>query len=298
MAWLVPATRKIDEIRPFAEQEVVKTFVEKLSKDWVVIPKVHITFKGQNAEIDVILVSRNRGVFFVEVKGGEISIDNGQWKSRDEKGDVHNIQNPIEQLVSAKHQLVKRLGKMNFSLNDLFIRDLVVLPKNTEVPRDGLGPGLPRESIFTKLDLEDPEAALARIVREHAPIELNRFKAFIQILCPTVRFTDEGGEFHQTVLHRVDAYSRLVPLVRARPISPSGGRVDVPNAVSARSSCVTTFRCRKTSRIDSRTLEPTSSVSIALLVRFSRHRDSSSPRMLGRNGGTPFLRRTSSISGM
>lgn len=204
MAWLVPATRKIDEIRPFAEQEVVKTFVEKLSKDWVVIPKVHITFKGQNAEIDVILVSRNRGVFFVEVKGGEISIDNGQWKSRDEKGDVHNIQNPIEQLVSAKHQLVKRLGKMNFSLNDLFIRDLVVLPKNTEVPRDGLGPGLPRESIFTKLDLEDPEAALARIVREHAPIELNRFKAFIQILCPTVRFTDEGGEFHQTVLHRVD----------------------------------------------------------------------------------------------
>lgn len=138
MAWLVPATRKIDEIRPFAEQEVVKTFVEKLSKDWVVIPKVHITFKGQNAEIDVILVSRNRGVFFVEVKGGEISIDNGQWKSRDEKGDVHNIQNPIEQLVSAKHQLVKRLGKMNFSLNDLFIRDLVVLPKNTEVPRDGL----------------------------------------------------------------------------------------------------------------------------------------------------------------
>ena len=124
MAWLVPNTMKVDEIWPRSEREVVKTLVGKLSKDWVVIPKVYITHKGKNAEIDVVLVSPNRGVYFLEVKGGPVWVENGQWRTRDKDGKPADIKNPIEQVVAAKHQLVKRLMAMDFDLTDLFIRDI------------------------------------------------------------------------------------------------------------------------------------------------------------------------------
>ena len=204
MAWLVPSTMKVDEIWPRSEREVVKTLVGKLSKDWVVIPKVYITHKGKNAEIDVVLVSPNRGVYFLEVKGGPVWVEDGQWRTRDKDGKPADIKNPIEQVVAAKHQLVKRLMAMDFDLTDLFIRDIVVLPGIPAAPDAGMGPGLPRESILTSVDLDDPEAALARISDEHAPVDKDRLKRFIQILCPTVQFAAEVGEFNQTVLHRVD----------------------------------------------------------------------------------------------
>ena len=204
MAWLVPSTMKVDEIRPHSEGRVVQILIDKLSADWVVMPKVLITVNGQNAEIDVVIASRTRGVFFLEVKGGPIRIRDGQWFGYLDTPRQHPVKNPIEQLMNARHQLVKRLRLQSIDLNDLYMRDLVVLPDVGGVPDIGLGPGVPPETILTKLELEDPEAAIGRFVREHAPIPLEQFKSFVHALCPNVTLTAEGGNFHQNVLHRVD----------------------------------------------------------------------------------------------
>lgn len=204
MAWLVPNTLKVGDIRPHSEGRVVQILVDKLSADWVVMPKVSITVNGQNAEIDIVIASRTRGVFFIEVKGGPIRIKDGQWYGYLDTPREHTIKNPIEQLINARHQLVKRLQLQHINLNDLYMRDLVVLPDVRGVPDIGLGPGVPQETILTRLELEDPEAAIGRFVREHAPIPLEQFKSFVRALCPTVVLTEEGGNFHQTILHRVD----------------------------------------------------------------------------------------------
>ena len=204
MAWLVPNTLKIEDIRPHSEGRVVQALIDGLSKDWVVIPKVPITVNGQNAEIDVVIASPHKGVFFIEVKGGPVRIKDGQWYAYLDTPQEHKVKNPIEQLINAKHQLVKRLRQQNMNLHDLYIRDLVVLPDVGNVPAIGLGPGIPPETIFTRLELEDPEGSISRIVEEHPPIPVERFRAFVHALCPTVELTQEGENFHQTVLHRVD----------------------------------------------------------------------------------------------
>ena len=204
MAWLVPSTLKIGDIRPHSEGRVVQALIDGLSQDWVVMPKVPITVNGQNAEIDVVIASPHKGVFFIEVKGGPVRIKDGQWYAYLDTPQEHKVKNPIEQLINAKHQLVKRLQQQNMNLHDLYIRDLVVLPDVGSVPAVGLGPGIPPETIFTRLELEVPERSISRIVQEHPPIPVERFKAFIHALCPTVELTHEGGNFHQTVLQRVD----------------------------------------------------------------------------------------------
>lgn len=210
MAWLVPATMPLTYIEYESERNVVIQLLQRLSDDWVVIPKVTITYRGRNSEVDVVCVSRHRGVVLLEVKGGRVSIKEGQWYSYDNK-----IKNPIEQIVGAKHQLVKRMQQLRIDLHDLFMQEMTVLPDVLDVPADGLGPGAPREVIFASVDLEDPEASFARVTREHPPIPVDRFKAFIRALCPTVVLTEEGGRFHQTVLHRVDdeTVNRLGALV-------------------------------------------------------------------------------------
>ena len=199
MAWLVPATMPLDHIEYESERKVVEKLLQRLSNEWVVIPKVTITHNGKNSEVDVVCVSRHRGVVLLEVKGGLVSIKEGQWYSYAIK-----IKNPIEQIIGAKHQLVKRMRQLRVDLHDLYLQEITVLPDVLDVPADGLGPGAPREVLFAGIDLEDPEASFARITREHPPIPVEQFKAFIHALCPTVVLTEEGGKFHQTVLHRVD----------------------------------------------------------------------------------------------
>ena len=215
MAWLVPSTINVEEIRPYSEQGVVKRFIEKLSDNWVVIPQVHITIDGKNAELDVVLVSKNHGVYFMEVKGGEVWVTGGQWWTRSANGEEAKIKNPIEQIISAKHQLAKRLIARGLDLRGLFIRDVVVLPDVVDVSAGGIDPAVPREATLTKVDLEDPEAALVRIGGEHPPVEFSRLMNFVQALRPTVKLNEIGGRFHLTELHRVDqaTLTRLGALV-------------------------------------------------------------------------------------
>jgi hypothetical protein len=204
MAWLVPDNFDLRVLANEAERRVVRALLEKLSKEWLVLPQIMVLNSPQNAEIDVLIASKHRGVYLIEVKGGLISLRDGTWYAYDKK----MPRDPFEQLATAKHQLVRRMKSSEVDLHNLIIREIVAMPDVGSIPAVGLGPGAPRESLFCATDLEDPEASLAKFVRPNEPVPNERFLRFVRTIRPTVKLEQVEGGYHQTSLHRIDEATR------------------------------------------------------------------------------------------
>ena len=60
-----------------SERNVIRQLLNDLDDDRYIVPKVPVLIEGQNAEIDVVLVSPHLGVVLVEIKGGLVSVKDG-----------------------------------------------------------------------------------------------------------------------------------------------------------------------------------------------------------------------------
>jgi len=200
VATLIPEDLDLENLHPESERGVIRQLLRTLGDDWQIIPKVGVLIDNKNAEIDLVLASRHRGVFVLEVKGGTIAVRDGQWHQND-----HRLKtDPFLQIANAKHQLARRLKAMRLDLEGLFINEVVVLPDVGDIPRDGLGPNAPRSHCWTSQELQVPEAALAYIRRENSPVPIDQYLRFLRALCPKVELTVVEGRFGQGAVQRLD----------------------------------------------------------------------------------------------
>ena len=121
MARLLPADFDLGGIEP-SERRVSESFLAGLDDTWWVLPQVRIADPA-DPEIDLLLVSPTNGAVVVEVKGGVISLRDGDWYSYD-----HRLKrSPVTQALQGKHALVRRLRKQNVDLNDIFIEHAIAI---------------------------------------------------------------------------------------------------------------------------------------------------------------------------
>jgi len=205
VAILVPAELDLVGLQPESERKVIKQLLDALSDEWYVVPKVPVLIDGQNAEIDVVLVSPHLGAVLIEIKGGLISIKDGVWYQYDKA----LKKSPFEQVGAAKHKLIARLYEMRVNLDGFFMSEFVVLPDVGDIPAQGLGPGAPRNRIWGKHDLIEVPHLIKGIHHEKPPASKERVLKYLRALCPTVELTEVGGRFHAGVVNRIDAATRL-----------------------------------------------------------------------------------------
>lgn len=205
MAILVPAELDLDGLNPESERRVIRQLLVALDDDWYVVPKVPVLIDGQNAEIDVVLISPHLGVVLLEIKGGLISVRNGVWHQYDKP----LRKSPFEQVGAAKHRLIGRLNEMRVNLDGFFMSEVVVLPDVGDIPAEGLGPGAPRNRIWGKYDLVGVPHLIREIHKEKPPVSKDRILKYLRALCPSVELTEVGGRFHAGAVNRIDAATRL-----------------------------------------------------------------------------------------
>lgn len=174
MATLLPADFDLTRLE-HSERRVCTSFLEGLDDTWTVVPNAPVLVDRQDSEIDLLLVSATQGVVAIEVKGGAIAIDGGTWLQNGRP----MARTPTQQVVSAKHCLVRRMKRIGIDLDDLFMCHAVALPDVGSVPREGLGPDTPQEIVFAKADLEFPESKIGKLHIEHAPIPVDRLHRFL-----------------------------------------------------------------------------------------------------------------------
>lgn len=203
MAELLPSDFDLTQLE-HSERRVCTSFLDGLDDTWTVVPHVPVVDEGKDAEIDLLLVSPTRGVIAVEVKGGAITIDGGRWRQNGRL--LHT--SPTQQVVQAKHCLVRRMKQIGVDMHDLYISHAVALPDVGAVPADGLGPDAPAGIVFAKPQLAMPVDAVDGIARVHDPIPRERLARFLKALRPDIVLGGGEGELMVVAARHLDDVTR------------------------------------------------------------------------------------------
>ena len=114
-----PAVLHRGELHP-SEGLVIERLRSQLPADAVIIHGQRITTAEADVEIDVLVLWPGVGIVVLEVKGGQVRVEDGTW-STSGRGGTHALRrSPLEQAMTAKHALLgwlrprmsRRAGRM------------------------------------------------------------------------------------------------------------------------------------------------------------------------------------------
>lgn len=218
-------------IDPVSEINVAKA-LEQLNDDWHIIHSIAwqgIRGKREgDGEADFVLISKNVGIVVLEVKGGIISIDRGQWKSeRADNGQIIDIANPFEQAAASKAKLFKWLNeRLPFSIPTIHA---VVFPGG-RAPNN-MGPAASPQIVIDCQDLHDMATAIAKVAshwKSTCQLTDKDVESVIGLLAPTtvIRRTlaDDAYDAEQALIKLTDEQRRaFAGLRRTRRAAVYGG---------------------------------------------------------------------------
>ena len=154
-----------------SERVVWEALRTSLQDDEVLIHGLRFS-DGQagDVEIDLMLLSPSRGVAVIEVKGGHVSDQDGQWTTRNGSGGIRRI-HPTDQARRAKHALRRYLDRQPEWGKGLIRSQWFLAMPLTQVEGD-MGPDGRREQLIGKADLVRMrtmiDEGLASVPRESA----------------------------------------------------------------------------------------------------------------------------------
>lgn len=100
------------EIDPNTKSNAEKSIFRALknmpdTEDWTVIHSLGIAKHPTQAEgeADFTVVIPNKGLFVLEIKGGDVSFDDGKWFSESKDGNTYKIKDPIEEAQTAMYSI-------------------------------------------------------------------------------------------------------------------------------------------------------------------------------------------------
>ena len=135
-----------------SERVVWEALRTSLQDDEVLIHGLRFS-DGQagDVEIDLMLLSPSRGVAVIEVKGGHVSYQDGQWTTRNGSGGMRRI-HPTDQARRAKHALRRYLDRQPEWGKGLIRSQWFLAMPLTQVEGD-MGPDGRREQLIGEADL-------------------------------------------------------------------------------------------------------------------------------------------------
>lgn len=148
-----------------AEKAVWTALRNSLADDCVLAHSVHVRDGRNEYEIDLLVLWPNVGMAAIEVKGGQVSIDSGQWYQSD-RNQKRKIKSPVAQSQSSLHALKDWLEIQLGSRISSRCAYMVSLPY-TDVPRNWTMAGCPRSLLLDQTDSKSP----AELVRQAIEIE-------------------------------------------------------------------------------------------------------------------------------
>jgi len=187
MARMFPS--QIPSDKPKSEKTIFEQ-LEGLPKEFLVFYSVLWQSKrgGQqgDGEADFIVLHPSRGILVVEVKGGTINIEGGEWYSTGEGG-RNKIKNPFQQAIDSKFALIGYLK--NLGLGHVPVNHCVAFPN--ERSNDAIGTYGPREIIWYRNDLASLGEKILQTFEHWGSrffLDQSQVGSIVRLLAPTTRF--------------------------------------------------------------------------------------------------------------
>lgn len=173
------------------------------------LENIRITHEGRECEIDLLVIWPGTGVAVLEVKGGQVSLERGQWV-QEGGGSRHQLRNPVAQAQRAKHILIDYFTSRLPSFGGIGrCGHLAVLPYST-LPEDFHAPDAPKELVVDRHGLPELAGRIAEALRrqggDFAPLTQKAAKFALKNLHATAK----AIENHQNrALELADAANQL-----------------------------------------------------------------------------------------
>jgi hypothetical protein len=189
---------KLPTTAPESELKVFKK-LQLLSNDWVVLHSVKWQSKRNgrqgDGEADFVLLHPRSGLLILEIKGGGVFIQGGQWYTIDREGARWEIKDPFVQVVASKHALLSYLRDELMPVQDIPLKHAVAFP-DIEL-KGGLGPAAPAEIVWDKEALTSPSATIARTIKHWGVcchLSNPMIRRITDLLAPTVAIRRRLGD--------------------------------------------------------------------------------------------------------
>ncbi len=192
MARLLPSALPPDVV--MSERLTFEAF-RSLPDGWTVLWDVPVGLFGRPKadvrQIDFLLLHEKRGVIVVEVKGGEIKAEAGDWWTRPMGTSAWKKlqRSPFKQAADQRHTLQRYLSE-RLRIDPRSFAHAVAFPGCDVISE--LGPDAPREIAIDVQDLRAPTAALHR-VRTHwgdcPPLPPGAIESIVRLLRPDFEMT-------------------------------------------------------------------------------------------------------------
>lgn len=145
-----------------AEREVWEALARTLPPSAALLHSVNVIENGTEREIDLLVIWPGVGIAAIEVKGGHVSYNKGQWYQSG-NGQQHRIRDPLVQVQDARHMLQRYLGAQLGLGRQVRFAHLLAFPY-TEVPRQWDIPGLSRSMVIGSQDLKYPDESIREAI--------------------------------------------------------------------------------------------------------------------------------------
>ncbi|WP_285244681.1 NERD domain-containing protein [Pseudarthrobacter sp. fls2-241-R2A-127] len=176
-----------------AEKAVWTSLRNSLPDDCVLAHSVQVRNGRNEYEIDLLVLWPNVGMAAIEVKGGQVSIMDGQWYQSD-RTQKRRIQSPVAQSQSSLHALKNWLEQQlgaRFSSRSIY---MVSLPY-TDVPCGWAMAGCPRPLILDQTESKSPAELVRQAIENEGGGAAPLAPAFLERLVGKL-----GGNLDTTVV--------------------------------------------------------------------------------------------------
>ncbi len=164
--------------------------------------------QARDGEADFVVMHPVAGMIVIEVKGGDIDVDDGQWFSVDRKGQRHSIKDPVEQAMVSKKALIEYLKDGLRSDQFIAAAHAIALPDAPEAV--AIGPGAPARIIMSRAELRQPEMFLTALTRnsgEGHHLGNERVEAITRLLAPKVALRRKERDIVADVKARIEVWT-------------------------------------------------------------------------------------------
>ena len=146
-----------------AERLFAESLRDQLPDEAVLVCGQRFTDRKEDREADVIVAWPGFGIAVIEVKGGSVSLRDGEW--RQHGGGIDKRIRPVEQAKVCKYLLRAYLRKdRRWTAGDPRMVHLVGLPTTT-LPADFAAPDAPRWLVLDRTDLPQAAGRIAAALR-------------------------------------------------------------------------------------------------------------------------------------
>jgi hypothetical protein len=167
-----------------AEHRVWEVLCDQLPDDAALLYSVVLVERAAEYEADLIVAWPGVGVAVVEVKGGHVSRDQGQWY-QSSRGDTRPVRDPVVQAEDCRHVLQRFLDQHRCEAAAARFAHLVAFPF-TDIDRGWSYAGCPRDMVLASKDMATAadriRAAIDRRGSGYAPLTAGGLESLLEVL--------------------------------------------------------------------------------------------------------------------